>query len=478
LSDTQFACPEVYAAVRDAVVAGLRIVRQHESRGDYVQSHHDFPKMGTFESGLPHFSKTSWGSDEAPSNYMSLFRDDHRPDKIPEWQPFYALADSNETLRRYFDERSMWMYKFRIGYAIESILDRYIHLTKKKEFDEAAFAPLYLEWENAVFGDNVAFDVLVPLLMVTCDFGELDVAEALRVEKMSEPFQLARSTEHRFPVSANECVVGAATHALVFQNWFIKNDKPCLVRSETLTSAEAFREVIERADHFFAALRAVAGVQTGYCQLLIRPDGWCDGGTAHLPQVEMIPLRSYPDHFEYYGWLRKPPTLAAAACAEAGKLYSALTTLKKNQLLVAARRLNLAMLRSSEQDSILDVAIGLETLLVEDGAKGEINHKLAMRLAALCKMRPFEGHQAADVFGLCKKLYEFRSAVAHGSRDMSKKRLIKVKDAKEPIEIIVLGTSLLRYVIRFLADKPEYLVPRNIDMTLFGSDASTEEAVE
>jgi len=118
----------------------------------------------------------------------------------------------------------------------------------------------------------------------------------------------------------------------------------------------------------------------------------------------------------------------------------------------------------------MDVAIGLETLMVEDGAKGEINHKLAMRLAALCKMRPFEDYRPAEVFGLCKKLYEIRSAVAHGSQDMSKKRVIKVREAQEPIRAVLLGISLLRYVIRFLTEKPEYLVAKTLDMTLFGGD--------
>ena len=241
-------------------------------------------------------------------------------------------------------------------------------------------------------------------------------------------------------MSANECVVGAATHALVFHGWSIHNHSRWN-RSRNLTSAENFRDVIERLDLFLAALRAGTNVETGYCQLLIRPDGWCDRARAFLPQVESIPLRAYPDHFEYYGWLRTPPAIAAASCRDAGKLYAALTTLNSNQLLVASRRLNLAMLRSSEQDSILDVTIGLETLLVEDGAKGEINHKLAMRLAALCKMRAFEGYNSVEVFALCKKLYDFQSAVAHGSRDISKKRVIKVREAKEPIEAVVLGTS-------------------------------------
>jgi hypothetical protein len=95
-----------------------------------------------------------------------------------------------------------------------------------------------------------------------------------------------------------------------------------------------------------------------------------------------------------------------------------------------------------------------------------------MRLAALCKMRPFEDFRPAEVFKLCKKLYAFRSAVAHGSQDISKKREIKL-EAKKPIETVLLGISLLRYVIRFLAEKPEYLNPKTLDMTLFGGDDLT-----
>ena len=34
MSDATVASPEVYAAVRDALIAGLRIVREHEARGD------------------------------------------------------------------------------------------------------------------------------------------------------------------------------------------------------------------------------------------------------------------------------------------------------------------------------------------------------------------------------------------------------------------------------------------------------------
>ena len=198
LSDTTFASPEAYAAVRDALIAGLRIVREHEARGDYVSGHFEFPEMGHFESGLPHFSKSDSLLDKAPRNYKSVFRDGRSPDKIPEWAPFYALARTNDRLKRYFDGAAEFrdeMLTFSIGYALEKLVDRYIHLTRKKEFDEAAFLPIYREWENAVFAEMVTFDILVPLLMVTCDFDALEVADGLSIERMAELFQLARSRD-------------------------------------------------------------------------------------------------------------------------------------------------------------------------------------------------------------------------------------------------------------------------------------------
>jgi hypothetical protein len=74
LSDTKFAAPEVYVAMRDAALAGLRIIREFEAGGGYVSEHYDFPKMGVFEaSGLPHFSKI-YKLDTAPKDYGSVFQ--------------------------------------------------------------------------------------------------------------------------------------------------------------------------------------------------------------------------------------------------------------------------------------------------------------------------------------------------------------------------------------------------------------------
>jgi len=487
MAEMNITSSEAYAALKEAVSTGLKMVREHEARGGYISPHYDFPEIGYFDSGLPRFSTTTWGSEKAPKDYMSVFRNERNPEAIPEWLPFYEFARDHECLRRYYDETAMYRMEVResaevqdrmkhdltflIALTIERLVDRYIHTTKLKEFDESLFLPIYREWEAAAFEEKVVFDILVPVVMVTCDFDTLEIAQNVAIERMGEGVQLARNRRSRSAISTNECVAGAATHALVLRNWTIDNG-PRFSRSIMLSNVENFRNVVATVDRFFAALRAVSGVQTGYCQLVIRPDGWGDSWLAHLPDVHVMVLREYPDHFENCRWLRKPPMLSTATCQAVGTLYDSIDGLKKNQMLVAARRLNLAFLRSSEQDSILDVAIGLETLLVPDGGQGEITHKLAIRLGAICKMQKFENHEPSDVFDICKKIYAFRSSVAHGSDDVGKKRTISIRATEKPVEAISLGISLLRHVIMFLARRPEFFDVKKLDMTLFPSEVN------
>ena len=112
----------------------------------------------------------------------------------------------------------------------------------------------------------------------------------------------------------------------------------------------------------------------------------------------------------------------------------------------------------------------LEALLVPD--KGETTHKLAMRVAALCKIDKFENYSADKVFSICKKIYDYRSAVSHG-RKPEKNRMIQVEEAK-PLPTVTLGINILRHIIRSLCNHPKYLKPEELDAYLLSSsDASS-----
>ncbi len=186
---------------------------------------------------------------------------------------------------------------------------------------------------------------------------------------------------------------------------------------------------------------------------------------AWLPHIYVVATRGYPDHLENFGWLRTPPKLTEPACKEVGQLFRNLVNLPK--LSLAAKRLNAAFLRRDEEDSILDVTIALESLLVSD-SKSEITHRLAMRVAALCKLEPFEDYTPEKVFWACKRIYDFRSAVAHGGKHVEKSRIIKVAEQKE-LRAVRLGIDLLRHIVRSLCKRPEYLQAEKLDNFLLSN---------
>jgi len=198
-------------------------------------------------------------------------------------------------------------------------------------------------------------------------------------------------------------------------------------------------------DNFFAALRVVTGVETGYSQFVVRPSGWGRRWDADLPSVRVVSTRAYPDHFENYGWLREVSAISLKTLAQVSLVYRGLNEAKGNRMAIVARRLNAAHLRKDEADSILDVTIALEALLGDD-VKTEMTHKLAMRVAALSVLEPFAEGNPSEVFGFVKKIYAYRSAIVHGSKNSETKRTVAYK-GKEEIPAVTLEFSF--FAIRY-----------------------------
>lgn len=481
--------PDIYESLRSAVCDGLEIVRKVEAESRSVDTYEYYPDMSYMDPGFPRFSFS--GKGRGPKNYKTLFRDYvglfeeflfkngslYLAKDIPSWQEFRELARGDEYLKRYWGpseffkqvaEKLPGTEEFHESYmvfgAIRGLLDRYIHVTKLTEFKEELFKPIYLEWERAVFSKELRFDILVPIIRVKFAFDRLQLAAGVSIERMSDDVQLSRGKRRSSSMSAHDDVIIAATHALILENWVIDNSENYYERADTLSDVAGYSKAITLIDKFFAALRAVAGVETGYCQIIARRWGWADHWEADLVPLSIVSVRAYPEHFEKIYWGSDAPELGADVCEEVGNLYNALAQSSSNKLALAAKRLNAASLRSDEQDSIIDITIGLEALL-GDASKGEMTHKLATRLAALCKIESFKEHTPAEVFGFCKKLYDYRSAVAHGEHKVDKKCVIKLEEEKT-VPTVELGLELLRFALRVLSKNQIYLDPAKLDLYL------------
>jgi hypothetical protein len=472
--------PELYEALKAALSDGLAYIRNLQLQGKFIAKYTRFPMLGSFESGLPSFSEANSLFGNSPID----FRDPFRPwaggakPEIPSWNRAFEVASGVLRFRAYhgfdyWDERAQedansyaaGHNRFTVEFAIKNLIDRYAHTTRSTVFEEGAFYLVYLEWERSIYLKKLPFDILVPILFLEFAVGELaSHTRHIGIQRMNEPMQLARNTQRSFTVTAHDAVIGAATHALVLYDWEIGNDT-WMGTSTTLSNADAFSEVFQRVDRFFAALRVQTGVETGYSQIVIRPQGWGYSWEAHLPEVFVLSRREYPDNFEAYGWLKRPSVISEPDCGAALDLYEALSAIPENKLTVASKRLNSAYLRRDEADAILDVTIGLETLLADD-SNSEIGYRMALRMGALAAMEPFGGYDPQDVFRLCKKIYDYRSAVVHGSRGSDKKRLVKLPTQSEAVPAVALGLSLLRYTINALAKRPELLDSKRLDAHL------------
>jgi len=77
---------------------------------------------------------------------------------------------------------------------------------------------------------------------------------------------------------------------------------------------------------------------------------------------------------------------------------------------IALRRFGLASGRVSNEDSLIDLWITIEALLLSDG-NAELRYRASLRLARLC------GDTLAarqEIFELAKKSYDARSKIVHG----------------------------------------------------------------
>lgn len=464
--------PEIFEAVKSAVKEGLEKVRDLKERNVYISTYFEFPKMYYFESGLPSFSL---GLFDGPTDYSSAFQKEIKTDSIKSFQQLPELIPKYPALKRYFafqEGEDISSRKFEFQRAIAKIIDHYIHINERTDFDEEAFLPIYIEWERCAFLDELPFNILVPLIYITFDFEELELGEGVAIKQIPKPVQLARIERKSGALTKYESVTGAATHALVLTDWIIPNTN-WIQRYVNLSNAELFSNTIEKVDLFLAAFRVITGVETGYSQLVSVPYFWGDRWEAHLPDVGVVSVKAYPEYFDNGGWLKKPPVINRIDCEQAFKVYKSLESNKSNKLFLATRRLNTAFLRNNEDDAILDITIGLESLLAND-SRSEITYRLSFRLAGLSVIEKFEDKNPVDVFDLCKKLYDYRSAVAHGSHEINKKRVITLQSDTEPAPAILRGISILRYAIRIISSNPDLLDAKKLDNLLLEQFSNKE----
>ena len=284
---------------------------------------------------------------------------------------------------------------------------------------------------------------------------------------MEEKLQLSRHQKVSYTDSSKSSVAGAASHALVLKKWTVDNEQ-YNTRESILYEINSYNSIIEIIENFFSVFRVTTGVFSGFSQIVAKAIDWEDRTKGDLFHVNVVSTRRYPDFFDNYGWLNKPPLVKEDDIIKVSTYFEKIGNLKANRIKLALSRLNTSYLRSREEDTILDITIALETILTHD-SQSEITYRLSSRVAALCMVKPFKDYSVFQVFEFCKKIYSFRSAVVHGdSKRIVKTRKIKVQENDE-IETIIISLELLRHVLGILIENPKFNDPIEIDKLKYDS---------
>lgn len=434
----------------------------------YIKPKYDkYPSLSYNENGMPSLSEYS---SNAPYKISDIFRkwgisSEINLDEITEYNNCCEhLENHNEFKTSFFPENlnapksAKSLFDFYIKEAPIEILERYFLLNLEKEESEKLLSNIYTEFENYIYSKNLHFDIGIPILFLKCSEDYFEITENIVVRKISEENHKARFKVKSYSPAILDPIISSATHELVFRNYFIKKQPSFGYTNLDYESAYP----IDKFEKFFNAIKLVTNENSGFAQVLVYPLKWVDRFNMDLPRIKGISLKKYPNYFDNFYWNTKDlPEISKSDLENTSEIYLNLLANENNKIKISDKRLRYSYLRDNEEDSILDIIIALETLL-SDNNKGELTYKLSMRIAKLLNFHN-EKYDSIETFGIMKKIYDYRSAVVHGSSKVNSKKEIKIEKDKRSIKTISIANDYLREVLKILILNPKYLDPKEID---------------
>lgn len=412
-------------------------------------------------NGMP-----SYGSDIEITDYSRAISEFTN---VRDLASFQALADyiaSVSRLRKYFsfaggyDATSRWW----VAKLVLDATERYIYRFESDQPNLESITTIYREIEPALFNSTLPIDIIIPVPNVAFEFDELKIDENISLWRMDAPFQQARMEMNKHGSYGAGNWIAQASHALVLHNWTLPNEH--FIKT-VVTGASLNSEALDIIETLFASLRIGFNVKTAYVQVVHRPLGWVVGSDADMPGITYDALQGYRQDldYEFAKNAHDVEVISTEASQYLKALFSGLYHAPQKNVSLAVKRLNQALIREQEEDSILDATIAMEALVAPENS-AEITHRLKLRLAALAKLSGTHSQRVDEILQNVPKIYSYRSAVIHGNIEPHKKRQIMDMKTNAPIPAVELAIDYLKMALAVLAQHPQYLEHVKIDSEL------------
>ncbi len=426
-----------------------------------------YPNLSFNKNGMPSISQYSSNSPYKISDVFIKWGDkpDINLEEIEEYNQCIKYLLGHEEFRQsYYPENAndtesvKNLFEFYIKQTPIYLLERYFLLNKEDGNNENLIKEIYYEFEKYIYSKNLFFDIGIPILFLNCTEDYFELNENIIIRKISDENHKARLNVKSYSPAILDTIISSATHELIFKNYFIK--KQSSFGYTNLDYETAYP--IDKFEKFFNAIKIVTNHNSGFAQILVYPHGWVDSFHMDLPRIKGISLRKYPNYFEDFYWNSESlPEINKSDLEEIKLVFLNLLTNENNKIQIANKRLRYSYLRDNEEDSILDIIIALETLL-SDNIKGEMTYKLSMRIATLLNFHNKE-YNSTETYRVMKKIYDYRSAVVHGSSKVNSKKEIKIEEDRKSIKTISIANDYLREVLKALIKNPLFLDAKEID---------------
>jgi hypothetical protein len=137
-----------------------------------------------------------------------------------------------------------------------------------------------LPLERKIYQRTLEIEVIIPIIFLDFEFDKFQLTENAYVVKMTNEMQMGRAqTKYTGNDGIDTGALSGCTHALVLTGWYIETEH-YWVSANVQSPA-----IMDRIDRFFASIRMVKNVATGYAQLIQNAVGWAHSYIASLPEI-------------------------------------------------------------------------------------------------------------------------------------------------------------------------------------------------
>jgi len=350
-----------------------------------------------------------------------------------------------------------WNERFAFEEKIGQFVDHYIHKYRTKKFNEERFKRIFNPWFNYLKSNKLNYDIWIPIIYNKPETDSVKLSDNVYLKKLKEDQQITRNmfTDHSTLKGSKSFLIRSCTHAIVIKGWFLEgkilteNSIPHGISK--LSENQKLNNII---DNIIGSINLITGIEIGIFQIFIEPTNWVRKYKYKYFTRLVSYLKKYPLKYEETGWAGDAKVIEKNKYSDIRKTISLLQQQNNKRIQFAISKLNEVNTKALDREIIFGSTIALESLLCSD-SQSEITFRLATRSSYLTTFLKFETWTPNEINQLVKKLYKYRSGVAHGKSDTELVKIRKIKVGKMEVDLLNFSIKFLRHVIIFMLNNQD-----------------------